>query len=159
MDLVYETVVAAPREAVFAFHSTPANLAVLLRGWPGFRVLRHDGSVRPGSRTWIEQTVAGFVPLAMAFRHGEWDPPSRFEEEMTHGPFARFHHRHEFEERPGGTLVRDRIGIRLRPEFGGEWGTRLLVEPALRRFFSHRHEAIRRLAAEGALDMLAPGRA
>ena len=159
MDLVFETEVPAPRDAVFSFHAAPANLEVLMRGWPGFRILRHDGSVRPGSRTWIVQTVAGCVPLAMGFLHGEWDPPSRFEEEMVHGPFARFHHLHEFEERPGATLVRDRIGLRLRPEWGGEVATGLVVGPALRRFFAHRHEVLRRLAADGALDLLPPRRA
>jgi len=154
VNLVFETTVPAPREGVFAFHATPANLPVLLAGWAGFRLLRHDGSVRPGSETWTVQSVAGIVPLAMGFRHGPWEPPARFEEGMIHGPFARFHHRHEFEECPEGTRVRDRIEILLPWWFGAAFSTRRTVGPALRRFFAFRHASLGRLARSGALDLL-----
>ena len=105
MEFLFEREVAAPREGVFAFHADPGNLEVLMRRCAGFRVLRHDRSIRPGAVTWVEQPVFPWLKVVMGFRHTLCEPPLRFGEEIFHGPFSRFVHLHEFEERPGGRKV------------------------------------------------------
>ena len=145
MEFLFETTVPAPREAVFAFHADPANLDALMAGWPGYRLLRHDGSVRPGSSTWVRQRVAVVLSFVIGLRHHLCEPPARFAESRIAGPFARFDHLHEFEEAPGGTLVRDRLHLRLAPWWGGEAATRWLVAPMVRRMWAHRHRSLHRM--------------
>jgi len=151
VEFLFETTVPAPREAVFAFHADPANLDVLMAGWPGYRLLGHDGSVRPGSTTWVRQRVALVLTFRLGLRHHLYEPPRRFAESRVHGPFARFDHVHEFEESGGGTLVRDRLDLRLSPFLGGEVATRWLVAPMVRRMWAHRHRALHGVVARGAI--------
>jgi ligand-binding SRPBCC domain-containing protein len=79
------------------------------------------------------------------------EPPTRFGEGQVRGPFARFAHVHEFEPRPGGTLLRERLEVRLPWWLGGEAAVRWIVAPRLRRYFAARHDRLARLAVAGAL--------
>lgn len=148
MELRFEQLVRAPREALFAFHADPANLAVLLAGWRGFELLEHAGHVRPGSRVRLAQRVA-FLRHEMTFEHFVLEPPLRFGERQVRGPFARFEHVHEFHETDGGTTVVDRVGFDLPVHLGGRAAERLVAAPALRRFFEFRRTAYARLCAQG----------
>jgi ligand-binding SRPBCC domain-containing protein len=147
VQLVFEHLVSAPLEPLFAFHEHPANLALLLDGWPGFRMLRHTDSIEVGAEVWIEQLIAPLLPVVMGFRHVEHAPPVRFAEQLIHGPFDVFHHIHEFEARGAATLVRDRVEFRVRRLYGGGFTTRVYVEPVLRRLFAFRAAALDRWAA------------
>ena len=126
-------------------------LDALMAGWPGYRLLRHDGHVRPGAITRVRQRVALVLPFEIGLRHHLYEPPHRFAESRVHGPFARFDHLHEFEETPGGTLVRDRLALLLSPWWGGAPATRLFVAPMVRRMWAHRHDRLHGLAARGGL--------
>jgi ligand-binding SRPBCC domain-containing protein len=152
MEFLFETTVPAPRDAVFAFHTDPGNLDLLMGGWPGYRLLRHDGSIRPGSTTWVRQRVGLVLPVVIALRHHLYEPPHRFAESAVHGPFSRFDHTHEFEEAPGGgTVVRDRLDLVLSPLLGGAPGTRWFVAPMVRRMWAFRHRALHGVVARGGL--------
>ncbi len=151
MRFLYETDVALPIETVFRFHESPANLPRLVEGWPGFAMLRNDGDIRVGSRTWVLQSIALGVPVAMGFRHTAYEPPLRFEEEMFHGPYRSFVHTHEFEEVEGGTRVRDRLSVTLPWCYGGELALRVAIAPWMRRFFAYRHHRLAALVESGEL--------
>jgi ligand-binding SRPBCC domain-containing protein len=155
MELCFEHVVEAPVERVFAFHASPAHLATLHRDSTAFRLLHHDGDVRPGSTTWFEQKLTGFLPVVLGFRHVTYEPPRRFGEELIHGPYDRFVHVHEFEPHPRGTLVRDRLELAVPWQYGGTLVLRLLVAPRIRAAFVARQAALRTLVSRGALDAAA----
>ena len=137
-----------PIETVFAFHEDPANLARLLRNWRGFRILHHDGNIRPGSETWVEQTVGSCVPVVMGVRYTIYEPPTRFAEQMIHGPFHQFEHIHEFESTPQGIVVRDLLDVAWPSHYGGKFVMRLCVAPMLRRVFEFRQIVLEQLLDE-----------
>jgi ligand-binding SRPBCC domain-containing protein len=150
----FEQLVPLPREVVFRFHANPAQLALLLEHRRGFRLLGHEGHIRPGAMTRVVDPF-GPLPVAMAFEHVLLDPPSVFEERMVHGPFERFVHRHEFHPEAGGTRLVDLLDIALPPWLGGETGMRLVAGPHIRRAFAHRHAELLRLARDGTVERLA----
>jgi len=150
VQLRFEQLVPVPRAALFAFHSDPANLVVLLQGWKGFELLAHDGNIRPGSRVQLRQTV-GPLRHELIFEHFVLEPPLRFGERQVRGPFARFEHVHEFAEAAGGTTLVDRIDFALPWRLGGPLAERLVAAPELLRFFEFRRAAYRRLCASGRL--------
>ncbi len=152
MNFQFEQKIELPRSSVFAFHEDPEHLELLHRGWSTFRMLRHDGSVEIGSRTWVEITFAGILPVAMGFEHRVYEPPLRFGEHIVHGPFSKFSHIHEFEEIDGGTVVRDLLEVELPWHYGGEVAMRALVAPTLRRAFKFRRDALLKLAQAKALS-------
>jgi hypothetical protein len=150
VKLSFERVLPAPIERLFAFHCDPENLVRLLAGWPTFRMVAHQGNVRPGSLTRVRERL-GIVWVPMTFLHFVYEPPGRFGERLVRGPFRKFEHVHEFESIAGGTRIRDRLDVELPWWLGGELGMRLLVGPKLRRFFAYRHAELDRLVRAGAI--------
>jgi ligand-binding SRPBCC domain-containing protein len=151
MEFCFEQVVPALHNDVFAFHADPGNLVALHRSRWGFRLLHHDGDVRPGCATWVQELVAGIVPVVLGFRHTTYEPPHRFGEELFHGPYETFVHTHEFETVTEGTLVRDRLLVRWPWQYGGAAVMRTLVASRIREAFAARQRTLRALVDDGTL--------
>ena len=149
MRLCFESLVPTPRERVFAFFESPGNLATLMRGWPGFRMVSAAERIREGLRVSVRVRF-GPVWVPLVFEHGHHRPPDSMQESLIAGPFSRFDHFHEFIESDGATVVRDVLDMRLPAWLGGELGMRLFVAPFVRRVFAFRRERLRELAHEWA---------
>jgi ligand-binding SRPBCC domain-containing protein len=154
MRFVFEHLCPQPLDVVFGFYSNPANLSVLHGPRPEFCLLRHDGRVTIGAQTWVKMNLLRCIPVVMGFRHTYCEPPSRFGEEIIHGPFKRFVHLHEFETRIGGTLVRDALEIELPWHYGGAVVMRAFVAPLVHRIFAMRAHMLDRLTAKGTLTQI-----
>ncbi|MCH9654739.1 MAG: hypothetical protein K0U86_06755 [Planctomycetes bacterium] len=154
MEFRFEQLVSVPRETLFQFYENPAHLNNLHADLPEFRLLHHEKSIRPGATVWVEQTIAGCIPMVMGFRHIIYEPPSLFGEEMIHGPFSLFNHMHEFEDVGEKTLVRDILHITLAWPYGGEIGTRLFAAASIRSLFAFRNCTLQRMADSGELSAL-----
>ena len=148
MRLLFEQVVPLPLERVFAFYEDPECLVRLSGSLPGFRLVSHDGGVREGCVTRVSVLLGPFR-IPMTFVHGPFVPLRSFQERQGRGPFREFHHVHEFERHPEGTLVRDALTVRLPWWLGGELATRWFAAPRLRKYFGLRNAEIVRLAGSG----------
>ena len=71
-----------------------------------------------------------------------WEPPLRFVDEQTRGPYRRWRHEHVFEEVDGGTLCRDIVDYEV---YGGSLIDALLVRPELIKIFNFRQSKLREL--------------
>jgi ligand-binding SRPBCC domain-containing protein len=138
---------------LFAFHTDPGNLALLLEGWPGFRLLSHAGHIRPGARTTVSQSL-GPLRFRFTFEHFLLEEPFRFGERAVAGPFERFEHVHEFEADGPRTVIVDRLRFELPARWGGSLAERWIAARTLRRLFAFREQGYRRLIASG---RIAPG--
>ena len=114
-------------------------------------MLKHAACVHAGAETWIEITMAGFLPLALGFRHDNFQPPERFTDQLIHGPFKTFLHVHQFDGDGSSTRIRDLLEITLLSWLGGEMATKLIIGPMVNDAFRHRALALKRLAADGTL--------
>lgn len=142
MLFLLEQLVPLPRNVVFAFHEDPEHLALLHREWTAFRMIKHQGNLLPGSRTWFEANIAGILPVALGFEHTLCQPPLRYGGELIHGPFRKFTHLHEFDEVDAQTHMRVLLDIELPWYYGGELATRIIVAPIVLRAFRLRGEAL-----------------
>jgi ligand-binding SRPBCC domain-containing protein len=133
---------------LFAFHENPGNLAAFLRGWRTFRMVAHDGHIRVGSITRVQERI-GPLRIPMIFEHFVYDPPRRFGERQVSGPFKRLEHLHEFESTSSGTILHDSLDVVLPWYLGGNLATRLFVAPKFRRFFAFRYAEMDRLLKAG----------
>ena len=82
--------IRASRDRVFAFHADAANLALVLP--PGVP-LRTIGPSALGPATRLR---FAFGPFAGTGVVDVWEPPHRFIDDQSFGPFARWHHEHRF---------------------------------------------------------------
>lgn len=137
-------VIDAPIQTVFGFHERPDALLLLTPAFPPVRVVNKSGGLEPGSR--VELRV-GFLPWVAL--HTAYEPNRLFVDEQIRGPFAKWIHRHEFEDLGGKTRLTDRVeyllpgGSFVNATFG--W----LVKIGLHNMFRHRHKVTNRLCEKG----------
>lgn len=111
--------IVAPRDRVFAFHADAANLAAVLPPGVPLRTIG-PSALGPGARLRFS-----FGPFSGTGTVVEWEPPFRFVDDQSFGPFARWHHEHRFVRigtDPGITWVTDTVDFALR-------GPARVVEP------------------------------
>lgn len=108
-ELVFEQWVPRTPEDLFPFFADARNLEKITPDFLEFRVL----AVTPeelGEGTVIDYRLKlRGVPLRWRSVIEEWSPGRRFTDRQTRGPYAVWHHVHEFEPASGGTILRDRV--------------------------------------------------
>jgi ligand-binding SRPBCC domain-containing protein len=142
-----EQLVPVPVAEAFAFFADAFNLEAITPPWLRFRILTpRPIPMREG--TSIEYRLALHrLPFRWRTRIERWEPGRRFVDTQVEGPFRLWEHTHTFEERPGGTLIRDRVAYRMPYRLLGALAHRLLLARDLERIFDHRRDAVDRLLA------------
>jgi ligand-binding SRPBCC domain-containing protein len=116
------------------------------------QVLKHPSEIHVNAETWIEQLVAGSIPVVLGFRHYIYEPPTRFGEELIHGPFSRFIYIHEFTERNGETIISDTLDVEWPWQYGGSFVMRQIIAPQIRLMFAKRSTSMVRLWKNGVVE-------
>jgi ligand-binding SRPBCC domain-containing protein len=141
--------VARPLGEVFEFHADAGNLQALTPPWLDFQILTpRPIDMRAGALIEYRLRLRG-VPIRWLTEITEWAPPSHFVDIQRRGPYQLWHHRHEFEEKDGGTEIRDEV--RYAVPFG-MLVHRWLVAPDVRRIFAYRHHALLKIFGGAAAD-------
>ena len=129
-----------PRDVVFEFFSDAFQLETLTPPWLNFCVLT-PAPIRIAAGTLIDYRLRLHgVPIRWQSRICVWEPPFRFVDEQTRGPYRRWHHEHTFEPVDGGTLCRDIVDYAVP---GGRLIDAIFIRHDLRKIFLFR---LRRLA-------------
>ena len=109
-QLVQEQRFPISRQEAWDFFSTPRNLDEITPKEIGFEILS-----QPGERTYEGQIICyrmKILPMVRVkwvteIKSVEWG--ESFVDEQRYGPYKFWHHRHTFEEIPGGVLMRDLV--------------------------------------------------
>jgi ligand-binding SRPBCC domain-containing protein len=129
------------RDEVFAFFADAANLDAITPPWVRFRTIT-PGPIEMRAGTLIDHRLRIHgVPIRWQSKITAWEPPARFVDEQVRGPYRVWVHEHLFEERDGGTLVRDRVRYAAPFDFLTD---RFLVRPDVERIFRYRTECLKR---------------
>jgi len=136
---VARSVIRTTPERLFAFHELPDAIDRLMPPWERARVLERAPDLLPGRRLVAEVEVALGFFMRIESVHTLYDPPRRFDDEQTRGPFRRWHHRHIVEPHPDGAVLIDDIDFE--PPFA--LISRWIVIRRLQRLFDYRHHITR----------------
>jgi ligand-binding SRPBCC domain-containing protein len=145
--LIREQQLGRPPAQVFPFFADALNLEAITPPALRFRVLT-PGPIEMGRGVLIQYRlrVRG-LPVDWLTRIEAWEPGAMFVDTQLVGPYRFWHHTHTFEERSGGTLMRDVVRYAL-----PLWPLGELAAPLVRRelaaIFDFRREAVARLVAE-----------
>ena len=149
MQFIKESRIAAPPERVFAFHESPGALPRLTPPWEKVELESGGDSIEVGSRV-VLKTKLGPIPLRWVAEHTAYEPPHRFTDIQVSGPFARWHHQHQFlDDGEGGTILRDTVDYEIPFGWPGRWFGSGLVRSKLERMFAYRHDVTRRIVESG----------
>lgn len=141
---VREQVLPFKRDEVFEFFCEPFNLERITPPWLSFKVTTPKPvSVGPGALIDYRLKLHG-IPLKWTTVIEEWVPGERFVDWQLRGPYALWHHTHEFEDHPDGTLVRDTVRYRMPFGILGKVFGAPLVRRDTDRIFDYRREAMER---------------
>ena len=133
---------AQPRAEVFEFFSNPGNLDRLTPAWLSFAILTPATSqIKQGVLLDYRLRIRG-IPIRWQSEIAVWDPPHRFVDRQTKGPYSLWVHEHTFAERDNGTLVGDNVEYAVP---GGTIVQKFLVAPDLERIFNYRHKILQEL--------------
>ena len=141
MHYVHESEIAAPPQAVFAFHERPEALALLVPPWEKVVVVQPPSSLAPGTRVLLKMKL-GPLSVTWEAEHTLYEKNVLFQDRMVRGPFAKWVHTHRFLPSAGGTLLRDEVELAL--PFGplGLLGWPL-ARRRLEKMFAYRHAKTR----------------
>jgi len=129
-------------QAVWPFFCDANNLEEITPPFLSFQVL---GSSTPeiGAGTFIDYWLKlSGIALNWRTRIDVWDPPRRFVDLQARGPYALWHHTHDFEPLGGGTTMRDTVRYRLPAGWLGSVAGGHLVASWVDRIFDYRARKI-----------------
>jgi uncharacterized protein len=113
LEIMAEQWVPHPPELVFPFFCDEKNLERITPDFLNFKVL---GKSTPEIQ---EQTIINYqlklhgLPMRWRSRIESWQPGKCFVDTQLKGPYAKWHHLHEFLPLAGGTLLKDRVHYKL----------------------------------------------
>jgi len=140
--------IARPCAEVFGFFSDAHNLEAITPAWLHFRIVTPGAiEMAPGALIEYRLRLHG-LPVRWLTCIEEWEPGRRFVDVQVRGPYARWHHTHEFEpDGDCGTVVRDRVRYALPLGPLGELARRTFVARDLDRIFDHRLASVSKVMA------------
>ena len=147
-QLVRSQRIERPLPEVFGFFADAGNLEAITPPFLRFRIITpRPIEMRAGTRIEYRLSLWG-VPVRWRTLISCFEPDRRFVDEQESGPYAHWHHLHEFEPEGQATRVHDRVTYRL--PFGplGRLVHGVWVERQLHAIFDYRSTAIARLLAE-----------
>ena len=130
---------------VFPFFADAGNLEAITPPWLSFRIVT-PRPIAMGVGTLIEYRLRlRGLPISWLTRIEVWEPGVRFVDQQLRGPYALWHHTHEFSPGEAGTTVM-RDTVRYALPFGqlGEIAQRLFVRRDLDRIFDYRTAEVSR---------------
>jgi ligand-binding SRPBCC domain-containing protein len=128
-----------PRQQIFAFFSDPKNLERITPPWLHFEILSPtEFAVHRGTRIDYRLRIRGLL-IRWQSEIMIWQPPARFVDQQTRGPYRLWVHEHTFSEHEGGTIAGDKVVYAVP---GGKLVQKLLVAPDLDRIFHYRRAAL-----------------
>jgi ligand-binding SRPBCC domain-containing protein len=136
-----QTLPGTPDE-VFPFFAEARNLERITPPWLHFHVVTQPPELRQGALIEYRLKLHG-VPIRWLTQIEEWAPGERFVDVQLRGPYALWHHTHEFEPAGDGrTLMRDTVRYAL--PFGplGSLAHRLFVKRDVERIFMFRSSVV-----------------
>jgi len=141
-ELVVEHWLPLPIEKVFSFFKEPKNLEKITPPYLNFKVLKQTaGLIGEGTKINYKLSLHG-IPMWWQSKIVDWEPNQKFSDTQTHGPYNHWYHTHEFEEKKGGTLIRDHIKYKLPLGIPGDCVAGSWVQKDLENIFDYRKKKI-----------------
>ena len=121
-----ETFVAKPIQEVFNFFSKTENLILITPAHLNFKIAT-PGPILMAKGTMIDYKLKLYgIPFKWKTEITAWQAPFTFTDKQLKGPYLKWIHQHQFEEREGGTLMTDRVEYAI-----PGW----IIEPLIYTFF------------------------
>lgn len=134
--------VKANLDDVFRFFSRPENLQKITPPDLSFKILTPSPIEMKAGAVIDYQIKLGFIPLKWRTLIESYDPPHRFVDTQQKGPYAYWHHLHQFKQEGERVLLEDIVDYRLPFGLLGRMVHAISVKKQLEHIFNHRQKVI-----------------
>ncbi len=143
--LLIEQWVPQSLDTVFRFFTDPQNLEALTPEFLKFKILKVTSTpIKEGTLLDYRLKIRG-IPVRWQSKITECIHEIRFADMQTRGPYKFWHHIHEFFEKDGGTIIRDRVFYKLPGWIPGDIIAHWFVRKELEKIFLHRRKVVAEL--------------
>lgn len=141
-DLESEQFIDQPIEKVFDFFSRPENLEKITHPKYHFTILTPK-PIFMEKGTLIDYTIR-ILGFSVHWRAliSSYNPPHSFIDEQIKGPYLLWHHKHNFKEKNGGTIILDSIRYAVPMGIIGRFLNYFWIRNDIKRIFKHRRKFI-----------------
>lgn len=141
-----------PLAQVFPFFADAENLERLTPPFLYFQILTpRPIALTAGSLIDYQIRLFG-LPLRWRTLIETWEPPHRFVDTQTRGPYKQWHHTHEFLETAEGTLMTDLVRYEMPLGMLGRLAHAVWTRRTLEQIFDYRFQKVAEFLTTGAFD-------
>lgn len=143
----WEIWINQPLDEVWSFFSRPENLNKITPEHVSFEILSDLEGVEMYEGMIIQYNIAPLLGIKMNWvtEITHIRDKQFFIDEQRFGPYAFWHHQHWFEEKNGGTLMKDILHYKVPYGIIGTIANGLFVEKMVNQIFDFREETINKL--------------
>ena len=146
-EIKLEQWVPQPVERTFSFFKEARNLEKITPEFLNFKVLdQSTPEIQEGTKISYRLSLHG-LPVGWQSKIIDWKPDQKFSDIQLKGPYSHWYHTHEFEEKNGGTLIKDRVLYKVPFGIPGDLVAGKLIRKDLETIFNYRYKIIDTLLA------------
>jgi len=126
----------------FSFFKEAKNLEKLTPDFLKFKILSQSTQeINDETIITYRLSIHG-IPFKWKSKISDWNPDSKFSDIQLKGPYRYWHHTHSFEEKNGGTLIKDHVLYKIPFGFLGDLVAASFIKKDLETIFSYRNKRI-----------------
>ena len=144
-ELLTEQWVPEPIGSVFAFFTDAKNLETITPPFLHFKILSQSNKRLCEGTIFTYSLQLHGIPFRWKSRITDFQPGVRFSDEQIKGPYSIWHHTHQFIEKAGGTVIRDRIIYKLPGWIPGDVVAHPFIRKDLESIFIYRRKKLEEL--------------
>jgi len=151
-EFMAEHWIPLPIDKIFSFFKEPKNLEKITPDYLNFKVLNQTSTeINEGTKINYRLKLHG-IPIWWQSKIVDWEPNHKFSDTQIHGPYNHWYHTHEFEEKNGGTLIRDHVQYKLPFGIPGDCVAGSWVKKDLENIFDFRRKKIQEIFKDQILE-------
>ena len=141
-ELKMEQWIPKPIDEAFAFFKEAKNLEKITPDDMNFKVLdQSTEDIQEGTIINYSLSVHKF-PIRWKSKITDWNPKSHFSDIQLKGPYNYWVHSHNFEEKNGGTLIKDHVRYKVPFNLAGDLIANRFIKNDLEKIFTYRQKKI-----------------
>ena len=142
-SLKFEQHIDLPVGDVFNFFSKPENLSLITPARLKFDILTPTPlKMKEGQLVDYSLRIMYIIKLHWRTLITHYEKPYKFVDQQLKGPYTLWHHTHTFEEKDGGTLIRDELKYAIPFGILGRIVHALYVKYDIRSIFKYRQKIL-----------------
>jgi uncharacterized protein (TIGR01777 family) len=147
-ELNMEQWIPQPIDEAFAFFKEAKNLEKITPDEMNFKVLNQSTEkIQEGTIINYGLSVRK-IPMRWKSKITNWKPELHFSDVQLKGPYDYWVHRHEFEEKNGGTLIKDHVRYKVPFNLAGDLIANRFIRNDLEKIFTYRQKKINEMFNE-----------